>query len=302
MAQKIAKKQLGLGIKALLQDYDHAPKTQREAVAKDIAAESFRIPLEQIEPNPFQPRVAFSDDALDQLAASIAALDVIQPITVRRLNNERYQLISGERRLRASKLAGLADIPAYVRTADDQGLLEMAIVENVQRAELNPIEIAIGYQRLLDEVGLTHEALSTRVGKQRSTVTNALRLLRLPPELQQALKTGAISAGHGRALAAIDDVAMQLALLRSIEKDGLSVRQTEAHVKRLTEPTAATVTDTASQPTLSPVLLDLQRELSAGYGTRVKLKRDGRGKGAITIHFSNDGEFNRIMDQLRGES
>lgn len=300
MAQKIAKKQLGLGIKALLQDYDDAPAAQRASAARELATETFRIPLDQIEPNPFQPRVAFGEDELRALATSIEALDVIQPITVRRYGRDRFQLISGERRLRASRMAGLTDIPAYVRTADDQGLLEMAIVENVQRTDLNPIETAFAYQRLLDEVGLTHEALSNRVGKQRSTVTNALRLLRLPPEIQQALKSGSISAGHGRALAAIDDVAMQLALLRAIERDGMSVRQTEAQVKRLTQPSSTLSHDAPAK--LSPVLSDIQRELSSGYGTRVKLKRDGRGKGAITIHFGDDQEFNRILDQLRGEA
>ncbi len=298
MAQKIAKKQLGLGIKALLQDYDQVPPNRRDSLTKEIAAETFRIPVEQIEPNPFQPRTTFNEAALSELAASIAALDVIQPITVRRMGRDSYQLISGERRLRASKLAGLLDIPAYVRTADDQGLLEMAIVENVQRADLNPIETAIGYQRLLDEVGLTHEALSTRVGKQRSTVSNALRLLRLPPEVQQALKSGSLSAGHGRALAGLDDVAMQLALLRTIERDGLSVRQTEAQVKRLTEPSATPQVQRAAL--LPPVLSEIQRELTSGYGTRVNLKRDGRGKGSFTIHFGDDHEFNRILEQLRG--
>ncbi len=238
-------------------------------------------------------------DSLHELAASIRALDVIQPITVRRLSADHYQLISGERRLRASHLAGLSDIPAYVRTADDQGMLEMAIVENVQRADLNPIETAVGYQRLLDEVGLTHDALSQRLGKQRSTVTNVLRLLRLPPEVQQALKAGRISAGHGRALAGIEDIALQLALLRSIEREGLSVRQTEAEVKRLSEPSGKT--SDAAKPALTPVLSDLQRELSSGFGTRVRLKRDAKGRGTIAIHFGSDDEFNRLVEQLRGE-
>ncbi len=299
MAQKLAKKQMGLGIKALLQDYDQAPAPDQPALAREIAREAFRIPLDQIEANPFQPRVAFDEESLRELAASIETLDVIQPITVRRVSRERYQLISGERRLRAAHLAGLADIPAYVRTADDQGMLEMAIVENVQRADLNPIETAVGYQRLLDEVGLTHDALSQRLGKQRSTITNVLRLLKLPPELQQALKSGRISAGHGRALAGIEDVALQLALLRSIEREGLSVRQTEAEVKRLTAPSGKT--PQASSNHLTPVLSDLQRELSSDFGTRVKLKRDAKGRGQIAIHFGSDEEFNRLVEMLRGE-
>ena len=298
MAKKIAKKQLGLGIKALLQDFDEAPPPQRAAVAREIAAEAFRVPVAQIEPNPFQPRLTFDEDALRELAASIETLDVIQPLTVRRLAPERYQLISGERRLRAAKLAGLTDVPAYVRTADDQGMLEMAIVENVQRADLDPIETAIAYRRLLDEVGLTHEALSTRLGKRRSTVSNALRLLNLPPEVQQALRAGTISAGHGRALAGLDEVPLQLQLLRKIEREGLSVRQAEAEVKRLLSPTAAEGTTAAA---LTPVLSDIQRQLAADYGTRVQLKRDGRGRGHFAIHFASDEEFNRLLAQLRGE-
>ncbi len=299
MAQKLAKRQLGLGIKALLQDYDEVPSRDRPAAVRELAAEAFRIPLDQIEANPFQPRVAFDEEALRELAMSIEALDVIQPITVRRLAAEHYQLISGERRLRASRLAGLADVPAYVRTADDQGMLEMAIVENVQRTDLNPIETAVGYQRLLDEVGLTHEALSQRLGKQRSTVTNLLRLLKLPPELQQALKSSRISAGHGRALAGLEDVALQLALLRSIEREALSVRQTEAEVKRLTTPSGKTAD--APVAYLSPVLSDLQRTLSSDFGTRVKLKRDAKGRGTIAIHFASDEEFNRVVEMLRQE-
>ena len=297
MAKKIAKKQLGLGIKALLQDFDAAPAPRREAVVREIAAEAFRIPIAQIEPNPFQPRLHFDEDALRELAASIETLDVVQPLTVRALGPERYQLIAGERRLRASKLAGLVDVPAYVRTADDQGMLEMALVENIQRAGLNPVETAIGYRRLIDEVGLTHEALSTRLGKQRSTVSNTLRLLNLPPEAQQALRTKVISAGHGRALAGLDDAAMQLQLLRRIERDGLSVRQTEAEVKRMLSPAAAS----RSPAALSPVLSDIQRQLTSNYGTRVRLKRDAHGRGHFAIHFASDEEFNRILEQLRGE-
>ena len=298
MAKKIAKKQLGLGIKALLQDFDAAPPRERAEVAREIAAEPFRVPVEHIEPNPFQPRLHFDEDALRELAASIEALDVIQPLTVRRLGPDRYQLISGERRLRASKLAGLPDVPAYVRTADDQGMLEMAIVENVQRADLDPIETAVGYRRLLDEVGLTHEALSERLGKRRSTISNALRLLQLPPEVQEALRTKRITAGHGRALAGLDETPTQLSLLRRIEAEGLSVRQTEAEVKRLLSPDAKAAPP-ASTP-LSPILSDIQRQLTSSYGTRVQVKRDARGRGTFAIHFGNDEEFNRILEQLHG--
>lgn len=299
MAKKIAKKQLGLGIKALLQDFDASPPRARAEVAREIAAAPFRIPIEQIEPNPFQPRLHFDGDQLRELAASIEALDIIQPLTVRRLGPDRFQLISGERRLRASELAGLADVPAYVRTADDQGMLEMAIVENVQRADLNPIETAIGYRRLLEEVGLTHEALSERLGKRRPTISNALRLLKLPPEAQEALRTKRISAGHGRALAGLDEIPAQLALLRRIESEGLSVRQAEAEVKRLLS--AEPVTAPTSVASLSPVLSDIQRRLASSYGTRVQVKRDARGRGTFAIHFGSDEEFNRILGQLHGD-
>ena len=302
MAKKVKRKELGIGIRALLADFDNAAPSGRAEVVRELNTEAFRVPVEQIEPNPYQPRVRFDEDALRELAASIATLDVVQPLTVRRLGPDRYQLISGERRLRAAKLAGLADVPAYVRTADDQGLLEMAIVENVQRADLNPIETAVGYQRLIDEVGLTHEALSERLGKRRSTITNALRLLRLPPELQNALKENRITMGHGRALAGLDDVALQLALLREIEREGLSVRQTEARVKSLTEPKSPRGTKEIAAPTqLSPVLADIQRELSASYGARVAIKRNATGRGQIVLYYAGDDDFNRLLDQLRGE-
>ena len=296
---KATKRELGLGIKALLQDYDSGPQNRRGDVVRELNAEPFRIPLDAVEANPFQPRGTFDEDELQELAASIRALDVIQPITVRRVAKDRYQLISGERRWRASKLAGLADIPAYVRTADDQGMIEMAIVENVQRSALNPVEVAIGYRRLIDEVGLTHEQLSERVGMRRSTVTNLLRLLKLAPEAQSALKEKRISAGHGRALAAlVDQPALQLELLRAIERDGLSVRQAELRVKQLTEP-RATVTQVPAAP-LPPVVNGIQRELAASYGTRVRIRRDAGGRGQFVIPFGDDAEFNRILEQLRG--
>jgi ParB family chromosome partitioning protein len=180
-------------------------------------------------------------------------------------------------------------------------MLEMAIVENIQRADLNPIETAIGYQRLIDEVGLTHEALSDRMGKRRSTITNSLRLLRLPPELQQALKAKRISAGHGRALAGLDDIAMQLAILRQVERDGWNVRQTEEQVKRITQPKASSQEKQRGEAGLSPVLSDIQRQLAAHYGSKVSLKRQANGKGEFVIHFGSDNEFNRILEKLRGE-
>jgi ParB family chromosome partitioning protein len=202
MAKKVKKKELGLGIRALLSNLDEGeatPEEQKEVV-KELSHTVAMIPVDQIEVNPFQPRVEFDEEALKELSSSIKVHGVIQPLTLRRLSDNAYQLISGERRLRASKLAGLQEVPAYVRLANDQEMLEMALVENIQRQDLNPIEVAITYQRLIDECSLTHQNLGGRVGKKRSTVSNFLRLLQLPPQIQQALKNKRISMGHAKAL------------------------------------------------------------------------------------------------------
>ena len=298
MANKVKKHELGQGIKALLNNYDRGSTTSAEVV-REVATTDLRVPIDQIEINPFQPRKAFDEDQLQELAASIEALDIVQPLTLRRLDAGRYQLISGERRLRAARLAGLDDVPAYIRVADDQGMLEMAIVENVQRADLNPIETAIAYQRLLDECGLRHEDLSKRLGKRRSTVTNVLRLLKLPPQVQAALAEGRISAGHGRALAGLDDTALQLALLAAIEREGLSVRQTEEQVRRASQPPTSRATASASQLDDGEDIRRLQSVLSSRYGAKVRLRRQPDGRGQIVIHFGDDGEFSRLMEQLQ---
>ena len=262
---------------------------------KELTHTVAMIPLEQIEVNPFQPRKEFDPDALEELARSLRTHGLIQPITVRRLAENQYQLISGERRLRASRIAGLTEVPAYIRLANDQEMIEMALVENIQRQDLNAIEVAITYQRLLDECDLTHEALSERVGKQRSTVTNFLRLLKLPPDIQKALKENVISMGHARALINIDDISLQLMLFKEVVKKGLSVRATEALVRRYKNPQAKS-SDTGSD--LPSDYKNVRDNLRSYLGTKVDLKRNANGSGQIRIPFSDDNELNRILDLI----
>ena len=283
------KQEIGKGIRALLGKVESKspPEIDRGAPHSSIDL----IAIHTIESNPFQPRNEFDRTALEELATSIKTFGLIQPITVRKLNEKKYQLISGERRLKAAKLAGLKKIPASIRTANDQEMLEMALVENIQRADLNAIEIAISYQRLIDECQLTHENLSDRVGKQRSTITNYVRLLKLPPLVQQAIKMNKITMGHARALLALTDQDAQLVALKEVMTKALSVRATEKLVnsfgrKRIKKQT----------PPLSPPLREAVDHLSGILGSKVNLKRSSKGKGSITIHFQSDDELNRILD------
>ncbi|HQW23059.1 MAG TPA: ParB/RepB/Spo0J family partition protein, partial [Bacteroidia bacterium] len=221
----IKKSALGKGLSALLESNDtDVTSNLSPAATGGVVGSIAQIPLEQIEPNPFQPRVDFDDTALGELAASIKEQGIIQPITVRKLGYDKYQIISGERRYKASKLGGLKTIPAYIRVANDQGMLEMAIVENIQRQDLNSLEVALSYKRLIDECGLTQEELSERLGKNRSTVTNFLRLLKLPPDIQASVRDGKISMGHARAILGVDDIDKQLYIYREILNKNLSVR------------------------------------------------------------------------------
>ncbi len=294
MAKKVRKKDLGLGIRALLADADTAPEKQKEVV-RELSHTVAMIPLSQIEVNPFQPRKEFDEEALQELANSIKVHGLIQPLTVRRLSEDSYQLISGERRLRAARLAGLEEVPAYIRLANDQEMLEMALVENIQREDLNAIEVAITFQRLIDECQLTHEALSERVGKKRSTVTNFLRLLRLPPEIQKAVKERHISMGHARALAGIENLALQLVVFRQVIEQGLSVRATEMLIRKYNTP-AATPKKTSSD--LPDIYRRVQDQLSKSLGAKVQLKRTKQGKGQIVIPFANDEDLNRLLELL----
>jgi ParB family chromosome partitioning protein len=293
------KNALGRGLGALLED---SPSPQREErLPSDLPAPSStnEIPLEYIEANPFQPRSSFDQEALQELADSIKVQGIIQPITVRKLNDKQFQLISGERRFQASKLAGLGSIPAYVRTANDQQMLEMALIENIQRENLNAIEIALSYQRLLSECDLRQEDLGDRVGKKRSTVTNYLRLLKLPPDIQAALRDGKISMGHARAIISVDNVALQLEIFRRIVKDDLSVRKVEDMVRQSVQrEEKQAATPKGKDTERSYEIKKLQDKLSSHFGTRVVVRHDQQNKGDIKIPYASHEDLNRILEIL----
>jgi ParB family chromosome partitioning protein len=250
----------------------------------------------EIETNPFQPRQHFDQEALNELAESIKVHGIIQPITVRKLSDHQYQLISGERRFQASKIAGLKSLPAYVRTANDQQMLEMALIENIQRENLNPIEISLSYQRLISECSLKQEELGERVGKNRTTVTNYLRLLKLPPDIQIALRDNKISMGHARAIINIDDPGSQLFIFKKIISDDLSVRAVESMARKLAQGAKGSseikIQDTPKE------IHQLQSRLSSHFGTKVTVKSDGK-KGDIRIPFLSVEDLNRILDILK---
>lgn len=296
------KKALGLGIKALLNNIDEDLKAASEALPaisdKPGMATGGRISLESIVVNPKQPRRDFDSDALRELSESIILHDVIQPITVVKLNDGKYMLISGERRLRASKMAGLKDIPAYIRTANDQEMLEMALIENLQRENLNAIEIALSYKRLMDEVELTQEQVAHRMKKERSTVTNYLRLLKLPPDIQTAVRDGQLTMGHARAIIGLENIDEQLYVYREIVKKGLSVRQVEQIVKEMGE--ERKIINTKNKPTakLPHAYQRIEDEMASHFSTKVKLTRRKNGKGSIAIEFYSDEELGRIIETL----
>ncbi len=298
MAKKVLKKELGKGIRALLSNLDDEMQTDAPALVKELNSSIIEIDIDQVEINPFQPRKDFDPASMEELATSIKTYGLIQPITVRRLAANSYQLISGERRLRASKLAGLLTIPVYIRIANDQELLEMALVENIQRKDLNAIEVAISYQRLMEECSLTHEQLSDRIGKDRSTVTNYTRLLKLPPEIQQSLKRQEMSMGHARALAGIQDVAVQLSVAKNIREAGLSVRATEELIRRYQEPSKPK----SSEPAGNNPYAHVERQLSHTLDAKVKVKQNANAAGgSIVIQFHDMQDFNRIMELIESE-
>ncbi len=289
------KKAMGKGLAALLKDNAEITSAKDEKAEK-VVGNIAEIDIDQIEVNPDQPRSIFSKEALEELATSIRELGIIQPITVRKIGVDKYQIISGERRYRASVKAGLSSIPAYIRLADDQTMLEMALVENIQREELDSIEIALSYQRLIEECNLTQEAMSGRVGKKRSTITNYLRLLKLQPLIQAGLRDRMISMGHARALVNVDDEELQLDLYhKTIEKEW-SVRQVEEAVRKNKEPKTATA-KTAQE--LPAEFVDIKDELTEFLDVNVDLKRSKRGKGRIVIPFNNDRELNRLIKLLK---
>ena len=259
------------------------------------SADILMIPIDMIEPNPFQPRMTFDQDALAELAESIRTLGLIQPITVRKKSSDRYQIISGERRFRACRLAGMEMVPAYIRNADDQGMLEMAIVENIQRENLDPIEVAMSYQRLIEECNLTQEQMAGRVGKKRASVTNYLRLLKLPAKVQHDLKVGLLSVGHAKVLLALDDPAAQEALCDLVIKNDLSVRQLEDRVRRLQE-------GEQPKPRTDQQLPDdyykVLEHMGRFFSNNISLKRSPSGKGTMTVRFDSDEEMSRFLKAL----
>ncbi|HEX5742766.1 MAG TPA: ParB/RepB/Spo0J family partition protein [Flavobacteriaceae bacterium] len=298
MAKAEKKQALGRGLSALLKDPSADINSIKDKNADKIVGSIVEIELSTIEVNPFQPRSNFNEEAIQELANSIKELGVIQPITVRKLEGNRFQLVSGERRFRASKHLGLDTIPAYIRIANDQEMLEMALVENIQRKDLDPIEISLSYQRLIDEINLTQEELSTRVGKKRSTVTNYLRLLKLDPIIQTGMRDGFLSMGHGRALINIEDNDIQLDIYERIIKDNLSVRQTEQIVQKLKDGTT-----TESTPTkvieIPTIIKEGTDDISQFLGKKVEIKWSGNGKGKITIPFSSEEDFDKIKNLFK---
>ncbi|MBA3828500.1 MAG: ParB/RepB/Spo0J family partition protein [Taibaiella sp.] len=300
MSQTNRKQELGKGIRALLSNIDEELNGNIDAVpaaSGHNAGTITRISLEQIIVNPKQPRRDFDEQALQELSNSIRLHDVIQPVTVIRINPTKYQLISGERRLRASKLAGLKDIPAYIRTADGQQLLEMALLENLQRENLNAMEIALSYQRLMEECDLTQEQLAERMNKERSTVANYLRLLRLPPDLQKAVRDGRLTMGHARAILGLDQVDQQLYVFRETLEKTLSVRQVEQLVKNMIEERSSSVV-ASPQVQLPPAYKRIEDNMASHFSTKVRLSRKKNGKGAVVIEFYNNEDLERIMGKM----
>ncbi len=289
------KEKLGLGLRALISDIDNGGK--KEEAVKEFSKTTTEVDIENIEANPFQPRTEFKEQELQELSESIAVHGVIQPITVRAIGGDRFQIISGERRWRASKRAGLTSIPAYVRIADDQGLLEMAIVENIQRSDLNAMEVAISFQRLIEECDLSHEQMAGRVNKNRSTITNYLRLLKLPVSIQKALKQELISMGHARALVAAEPVERQIEIFNKVVTNGLSVRATEQLVKD--DIKKVPIGSKKSPETAEDIeIKKIKNRLIDRFETKVEIKRSAKGKGSFIIHFKSDREFNEILDLL----
>ena len=292
MAKATKKQALGRGLSALLKDPVNDIKSTEDKNADKVVGNIVELDISDIEINPFQPRTNFNDETLKELASSIRELGVIQPITVRKLAFNKYQLVSGERRFRASKLIGNTTIPAYIRIANDQESLEMALVENIQRQDLDPIEIALSYQRLIDEIKLTQEQMSERVGKKRSTIANYLRLLKLDPIIQTGMRDGFISMGHGRAMINIENQIDQLEVYEKIISNKLSVRATEALVKNLNNPTEDYTEKTVQEPPKH--IKKGIKEFSEYFGHKIDVKVTKNGSGKITIPFHSEEDFNRI--------
>jgi ParB family chromosome partitioning protein len=291
MSLQNKKRGLGRGLDAILQSPE-TDITSSDISGNYVAGAVAEMNIDFIEANPFQPRTDFDESALNELAESIKIQGVIQPVTVRKMGRDKYQLISGERRLRASKMAGLKTIPVFIRVANDEQMLEMALIENTHREGLNAIEIALSYQRLIEECNITQEQLSEKVGKDRSTVTNFLRLLKLPPEVQVALRDGFISMSQARAIINIEDKTKQLVILKEIIDKDLSVRQVEELVRSLNSKNVKTKKQKDVLPEAFIFTVD---SLSKSLNTKVKINRNSKGKGSLTIDFKNDEDFERLI-------
>jgi len=291
---------LGKGIRSLLQNIDADLKNTSGSLKNEALEKvntSLRVPTDQIEVNPNQPRHDFDETSLSELAASIKIHDIIQPLTVSKLSNNKYRIIAGERRLRAAKIAGLKDVPVYIRETKDSQLLELALLENLQRENLNAMEIALSYKRLMEELDYTQEQLAERMGKERTTVANYIRLLKLPPDIQVAVRNGTISMGHARALINVDAVDKQLFIFHEIKNKDLSVRQTEELVRKLYTHVKNAVNNSVKSP-LSPALKKIEDNLASHYSTKVKLSHNKKGFGNITFEYYSVEELNSILDKM----
>ena len=275
--------------------YINKEVVSEEKPQQGASADILLIPADMIEPNPFQPRMSFDQEALEELAESIRTLGLIQPVTVRRKSENKYQIISGERRFRASRLTGMQMIPAYIRDTDDQGMLEMAIVENIQREDLDPIEVAMSYQRLIEECNLTQEQMAARVGKKRASVTNFLRLLKLPAKIQHDLKVGLLSVGHAKVLLGVEDAAVQELLCDLVIKEELSVRQLEERIRKMNSKQEKVAEEAQDLPDEYFKVLEI---VGKYFENNISLKRSNAGKGSMTIHFSSDEEVRRFLKAL----
>lgn len=299
MAKAIKKQALGRGLSALLKDPDNDIKSIEDTNADKVVGNIIELDIDSIDINPFQPRTNFNEESLKELASSIRELGVIQPITVRKIGFDQYQLISGERRLRACKIIGLDTVPAYIRIANDNESLTMALVENIQRHDLDPIEIAMSYNRLMEEIDLTQEQVSDRVGKKRSTIANYLRLLRLDPIIQTGIRDGFITMGHGRAIINVEDLDVQTDIYHKIITDNLSVRETEAFVKAYQDNLrigGKAVMPTSKQEVIVPE--NYTKSFGNFFGAKVDIKVNNSGKGKISIPFHSEEDLNRIIKLL----
>ena len=299
MAKATKKQVLGRGLSALLKDPSNDIKSVADKNADQVVGSIVALELHTIEMNPFQPRSSFNEESLRELASSIKELGVIQPITVRKLGFNKFQLVSGERRYRASKLIGKESIPAFIRIANDQESLEMALVENIQRQDLDPIEIALSYQRLIEEIKVTQEQLSDRIGKNRSTIANYLRLLKLDPIIQTGMRDGFIAMGHGRAIINISNLGEQLDIYEKVISENLSVRETEALVRNLKN--SSEIKNPYKKATLPSYLNSAKITLSEYLNSDVNIKNTGGGKGKLSISFKNKKDFQRILNLLKSE-